>query len=120
MSKKIHKKNTKEVCRTSTIQLRVTLEEKENYLQLATEAGMDMSTFIRESIKSNGVVFIEKEEKSDENKTQELEVFNQRMVLYRLANNLNQLTRYSHQNKILHYKISSVVDMIKKILLERY
>lgn len=112
--------NKKEDPRTQKIEIRVTPEEKKKCISLAKSAQMNLSTYLRERLKDDNVIFIEKEVVLPEGESDKTKVFSQERLLYGLANNLNQLTKLSHQDKKIHSEIHELVLEIKDILLLKY
>lgn len=106
--------NKKEVQRTKRISLRVTEVESEKYKEKAKIAGLNLSDYIRELFE-NGQVILSEKSLTDSNKTVEI---NQKLkLLIGMGNNLNQLTKYTHQDKKLHTQVENLISRIDEILL---
>lgn len=106
-------RNTKEEVRNTKIEIRVTEKEKKYFHKKAKMANMNLSEYMRDLITNTNLI-------SDENSTNTTPSPRQIpdvAALVRLGNNLNQLTRYSHQNKQLHCDLIELVDKIKKTIL---
>lgn len=106
--------NKKEEKRDKKIEIRVTQKEKSDIEKQAQKLGLGVSEYARQFL-IKGYVFQppinggEKEKNEEANQS-----FLDKRTLIGLANNLNQLTRYSHENKFLHPKIESLISEIEK------
>ena len=81
---------------------------------------MNLSTYLRESLKNDNVIIVEKMVDFLETKESKKNVLSEKKLLYGLANNLNQLTKLSHQNKNVHEEIEDLLHRIKEIILSKY
>lgn len=106
-------RNTKEEVRNTKIEIRVTEKEKNYFHKKAKKSNMNLSEYMRDLITNTNLISGENLVQTASSSQQIPDV----AVLVRLGNNLNQLTRYSHQNKQLHSDLIELVDKIKKIVL---
>jgi hypothetical protein len=100
--------NKKEEVRTKNLVIRVTESEKKIIENNSKNLGLEVSNYGRQ-LMINGIVFsvIKQENTIKEN-------FDRR-TLIGLANNLNQLTRYTHQTNRIP-KLEELLDKIEKII----
>lgn len=100
--------NKKEEVRTKNLVIRVTESEKKIIENNSKNLGLEVSNYGRQ-LMINGFVFsvIKQENTIEEN-------FDRR-TLIGLANNLNQLTRYTHQTNRIP-KLEKLLDKIEKII----
>ena len=91
--------------KTERIMIRVTQEEKIEIQKNADKAGLTISKFAREGM-INGYVYQSLTKGKDDTNP-----MNRRLIL-NIANNLNQLTRYSHEHKTLHPNIENLLKEI--------
>jgi hypothetical protein len=103
--------NKKEEVRNKNIVIRVTDNEKNGIEKKANRTGLAVSEYGRQ-IMLNGYVFQSlKNNPAEEEPGTNLD----RRTLLGLANNLNQLTKYAHQTKILP-KLEELLEKIEKII----
>lgn len=96
--------------RSKKIEIRVTELEKKQIELNAENAGFGLSEYGRQ-IMIKGQVFQNLKNLTQEKQGQNLD----RRTLLGLANNLNQLTRYAHQTKILP-QVEDLLEKIEKII----
>lgn len=96
--------------RSKKIEIRVTELEKKQIGLNAENAGFGLSEYGRQ-IMIKGQVFQNLKNLPQEKQGQNLD----RRTLLGLANNLNQLTRYAHQTKILP-QVEDLLEKIEKII----
>lgn len=101
--------NKKEEVRSKNIIIRVTENEKKIIEKNANKLGLEISKYGRE-LMINGFVF---ETQKSKNLSEGENI--DRRTLLGLANNLNQLTKYAHQTKVLP-KLEELLDKIEKII----
>ena len=105
--------NKKEESRNKKIELRVSESEKIKYQKKAASSRLTLSEYLREFLDNGQVNIIEMDSEIDAQKI----IFDERKVLIGIGSNLNQLTRYTHQNKKLHQDIEALIDELKSILI---
>lgn len=105
--------NKKEEPRNKKIELRVSQSEKMLYQKKATSSRLTLSEYLREFLDNGQVNIVEMDRGIDAQKI----IFDERKVLIGIGSNLNQLTRYTHQNKKLHQDIEALIDELKSILI---
>ena len=113
-------KNNKDEVRNQKIEIRVSESEKKKIQKMSKEVGMTISDLLRESLKNNSVIVLEKEQKEEISNSKSQNIYDERRVLYGIANNLNQLTKFTHQESKMHSEIPQLVNQIKEILLTRF
>jgi lysyl-tRNA synthetase class I len=110
--KKTPKKRTlKEVIRTIQLPIRLTKEERETIQKSADERGLTVTKYIRKCALS-GVTFSSTEQKKEETEDKDYT----KRSLISIANNLNQLTKYSHQTGIYNKEIPALIAKIQNII----
>ncbi len=110
--KKPKKKRTlKTVLRKSKIDIRVNDDERETIISNAKESGMTVTSFVRNRA-IDKLITTTKNDKNEVNN----ELISIQKTLLSIDNNLNQLTRYSHQTGIFDVRIYDVLTALKKIL----
>lgn len=105
--------NKKEEPRNKKIELRVSQSEKILYQKKATSSRLTLSEYLREFLDNGQVNIVEMDSGIGDQKI----IFDERKVLIGIGSNLNQLTRYTHQNKKLHQDIELLIEELKSILL---
>ena len=105
--------NKKGELRNKKIELRVSQSEKLKYQKKATLSRLTLSEYLREFLENGQINIVEMESGDDAQKI----FFDERKVLIGIGSNLNQLTRYTHQNKKLHHDIEMLIEELKSILL---
>lgn len=108
---------SEETKRKSNIVIRLTEAEKIKVLSSAEKAGKNVSDFSRD-ILLNGVVF---SAPKNEEKTTEITNHNigiDKRTFLGLANNLNQLTKYTHQTKELNADLHSTIKLINQLMIK--
>ena len=108
--------NKKEVQRNEKIEVRVTKAEKKKYKEKAALVGLTFSDYLREFLE-NGEVYVA--DNSVVNVQTGLSK-TEKKVLYGLANNINQLTKLSHQEKKIHSDVEMILEKIKEILIPNF
>lgn len=101
--------NKKEEQRKKKIEVRVTEAERAAIEKNAGNYGLTVSAYARKNL-VDGFIFVKT--KQEENGISDDRTID-RKVLIGIANNLNQLTRFSHENQELHPKIESLIDQLK-------
>ena len=110
--KKPQKKRTlKTVLRNSKIDFRVDDDERATIISNAKNSGMTVASFVR----GRAIDKIITTTKNDKNEVNN-ELISIQKTLLSIDNNLNQLTRYSHQTGKFDERIYDVLKKIKKIL----
>jgi hypothetical protein len=104
--------NKKEEPRTEKIELRVSVKEKNSIAKIASQHDLTISNYARQKL-IHGFVFVKT--KPEQSVTTD-DKFIDRKTLIGLANNLNQLTKYTHQNNVLHPKVEALILEIEKHL----
>lgn len=104
--------NKKEEVRNKNILIRVTEKEKNEIEKKANKTGLGISEYGRQ-IMLNGYVFQSLKNSTAEEKQPGADL--DRRTLLGLANNLNQLTKYAHQTKVLP-KLEELLEKIEKII----
>lgn len=108
--------NKKEIQRTEKIEIRVTESEKKIFKKKVEMAGFNLSEYVREYLENGHVKLSEDSSpKLQTGASQE-----EKKVLYGLANNINQLTKMSHQNKKIHPDVERILEKIKTILIPHF
>lgn len=97
-----------EIKRNQIINIRVSKKEKEIIQRKASEYQLKVSELARQLLLKE-IVW------AKENSSQEKGIIDRR-TLIGLANNLNQLTKYTHQHKQISPMISEILDKINKII----
>ena len=105
--------NRKEEPRNKKIELRVSETEKKKCQKKAEFSGLTISEYLREFLENGQVNIVEIDNEKDNQKI----VFDERKVLIGIGSNLNQLTRYTHQNKKLHQDLEMLIEELKSILI---
>lgn len=105
--------NKKEEPRNKKIELRVSESEKIKYQKKATTSRLTISEYLREFLENGQVNIVEIDNGNDAEKM----IYDERKVLIGIGSNLNQLTRYTHQNKKLHQDIEMLIEELKSILI---
>lgn len=107
--------------RNQNILIRVTSDEKNRIEKNANRAGKNVSDFTRD-ILLNGVVFSPPQtEQKTEEKTPEISSHNlgiDKRTFLGLANNLNQLTKYTHQTKELDADLHNTIKLIQQLMIK--
>lgn len=106
--------NKKEEKRDKKVEIRVSQKEKTDIENQAKKLGLGVSEYARQFLIKGYVFQPLNSEVENEKKVEENQSFLDKKTLIGLANNLNQLTRYSHENKFLHPKIESLISEIEK------
>jgi hypothetical protein len=110
--KKPQKKRTlKTVLRNSKIDFRVDDDERATIISNAKNSGMTVASFVR----GRAIDKIITTTKNDKNEVNN-ELISIQKTLLSIDNNLNQLTRYSHQTGKFDERIYDVLTTLKKIL----
>jgi hypothetical protein len=102
--------NKKEEVRDKIIVIRVTQKEKMQIEENAKKTGLAVSEFGRQFM-LEGKIWVSSKEEISENSFNGID----RRTLYGIANNLNQLTRYAHENRVMP-QISELLEKIEKII----
>ncbi|KFF23161.1 MULTISPECIES: plasmid mobilization protein [Chryseobacterium] len=105
--------NKKEEPRNKKIELRVSESEKIKYQKKAATSHLTISEYLREFLENGQVNIVEIDNGNDAQKM----IYDERKVLIGIGSNLNQLTRYTHQNKKLHQDIEMLIEELKSILI---
>lgn len=105
--------NKKEDPRNKKIELRVSESEKIKYQKKAATSRLTISEYLREFLENGQVNIVEIDNGNDTEKM----IYDERKVLIGIGSNLNQLTRYTHQNKKLHQDIEMLIEELKSILI---
>lgn len=112
---------SEETKRKSNVVIRLTEAEKNKVLSSAKKAGKNVSDFGRD-ILLNGVVFsAPKLEEKTEEKAPEISSHNlgiDKRTFLGLANNLNQLTKYTHQTKELDKDLHDTIKLIQQLMIK--
>lgn len=113
MSRNNQPTNKKDNPRDKKIELRVTENDKKKYQNKAESVGLNLSEYLRELLENGVVNVVENDVENNDQKV----LFDEKKLLIGIGSNLNQLTRYSHQNKKLHQDIEDLILELKNILI---
>jgi hypothetical protein len=106
--KKTRKKRTlKEVIRNRRFETRFTEDELIKMKSNAKNSGMTPTEFARKRLCYDDLDF----QKNDNTEVSQ-SMFSEKKLLTNIANNLNQMTRYSHQTGVFDVRITDVVTQI--------
>lgn len=106
--------------RNQNILIRVSSDEKKSIEKNAEKAGKNVSDFSRD-ILLNGVIFSPPIEEKTEGKIHEISSHNlgiDKRTFLGLANNLNQLTKYTHQTKELDADLHNTIKLIQQLMIK--